>query len=140
LENKVIVTVKGKMVVDGEEDTIELITSGKFYKKGNAYYIVYKETELSGMEGTTTTVKIEEKNVCIIRFGSVMSRMCFKDGETELNLYKTPYGIFELTVKAFLVDIDINDDGGNLRLYYGLEAAGMQKSINELSIKIQISH
>lgn len=52
----VMLKIKGKQSPRAnEEDTIELITEGKYYDKGNSKYLVYQESELSGMEGCTTT-------------------------------------------------------------------------------------
>ena len=41
-----------------EDDRIELMTYGSFVKKGDTYYITYKETETIGFAGCTTTIKI----------------------------------------------------------------------------------
>ncbi len=56
-------------VPDAKEknDSIEVVTPGNFYKKDRNYYAVYEETSISGMEGTTTTLKIGEKNFSLIR-------------------------------------------------------------------------
>ncbi len=52
---------------DGEE--IELTTAGRFYRKNGSYYIMYKESELTGMEGITTTLKVEDKRITLMRNG-----------------------------------------------------------------------
>ena len=42
----------------GEDDRIEIMTYGSLVKKGDTYYITYKETQTIGFEGCTTTIKI----------------------------------------------------------------------------------
>lgn len=133
---KVIVTVRSKQKIDNEEEVIELVTPGKFYKKDDSYFVVYDETEVSGMEGTTTTVKIESECVSLIRFGSVTTNLKFKKGVKNTSLYRTPYSILELTVNPLQVKVDVNDEGGEIRLQYELAAGGQQNSTNELLIKI----
>jgi uncharacterized beta-barrel protein YwiB (DUF1934 family) len=49
LLKKAIISVKGTQKNEqNESDTIELITEGNFYIKGNTFYVVYEESELSG--------------------------------------------------------------------------------------------
>ena len=43
-----------------DRDHIELMTRGNLVKKGESFYITYKETETIGFEGCTTTIKIAE--------------------------------------------------------------------------------
>lgn len=137
MSKEVIVTVKSKQLMKGEEEVIELVTPGKFYKKESAYYIVYDETEISGMKGTTTTVKIEDESVSLIRFGTTSTNLRFIEGVKSISLYKTPYGILELTVMPLLVEMNVDDGGGDIKLHYELDAGGQQSSMNELLIKIQ---
>jgi uncharacterized beta-barrel protein YwiB (DUF1934 family) len=137
MDKKAIVTINSRQIVNGEEETIELITAGRFYSKENGYYIVYEETEISGMQGTTTTVRISGDSVSIIRFGTTSSRLNFKKGVRDISLYKTPYGVMEIEVMASLLEIDVGDGGGSLKICYELSTGGQKSSANELLIKIQ---
>ena len=59
-----IIEVESKQSID--EEGIKVITPGNFYEEEGVYYAVYEETEISGMEGTMTTIKIEEdKRNCV---------------------------------------------------------------------------
>ena len=40
------------------EETVEFMTEGKAYKKGDATYLVYEESEMSGLAGVKTTLRI----------------------------------------------------------------------------------
>lgn len=139
MDKKVVVSIKSKQTIDNEVENIELITTGKFYRKDNAFYVVYDETEISGMAGTTTTVKIGREEVDLIRFGTTNTKMSFKKGIKDVSLYKTPYGILEIVINPYCVDIDVGDEGGEIRMGYGLETGGVKESNNELSIKINVS-
>ena len=54
-----------------KEEFVELMTRGQFVQKGGSYYITYKETETTGYEGCTTTLKIavDGSRVVMLRFG-----------------------------------------------------------------------
>ena len=47
-----------------KEEFVELMTRGQFVQKGGSYYITYKETETTGYEGCTTTLKIAADGSC----------------------------------------------------------------------------
>ena len=50
--------VKEPVEQEEKEEFVELMTRGQFVQKGGSYYITYKETETTGYEGCTTTLKI----------------------------------------------------------------------------------
>ena len=68
-----LISIKSDQV--GVEDgKIEVVTKGKLYKKNDLYYAVYEETEISGMKGTTTTLKIGSDKLSLIRIGTKIGR------------------------------------------------------------------
>ena len=70
MSKDVIINVKGTQIdTSSDTNTLELITEGKYYQKGNNYYITYKESEVTGMLGTTTTLKVGDGVVTLMRFG-----------------------------------------------------------------------
>ncbi len=46
-----------------DEENIDLQTAATLYERGGKYYIAYEESELTGLEGTKTTVKLDGKTV-----------------------------------------------------------------------------
>ena len=60
VEENYLITIKGTMEQNGENDTVELMTRGNFVQRGNSYYIVYAETEATGYAGCTTTVRVSQ--------------------------------------------------------------------------------
>ena len=54
-----------------KEEFVELMTRGSFVLKGGSYYVTYRETETTGYEGCTTTLKIaaDGSRVAMLRFG-----------------------------------------------------------------------
>ena len=43
----------------GEEDIMEFVTEAKLYKRGEAVYLIYEETELSGISGCRTEAQVQ---------------------------------------------------------------------------------
>ena len=61
-----------------EHDTIELRTEGKYYSDDGTDFLIYEESELSGLLGTTTEIKIKDNHVELNRIGEHESKMSFE--------------------------------------------------------------
>ena len=123
--------------VDGEENFIELTTEGKLYEKEDTVYLVYEETEISGMDGCTTTVKLSRDKISMKRYGAASSEMVFEKGKRHVADYKTPYGVFDMEVLTMNMEYNINDaNRGNVFVEYHLSLEGLVESSNTLNISI----
>ncbi len=140
MKNVQMIKVKGtQSSPDGEENIIELTTEGSFYKKNNNYYIVYDESELSGMEGSTTRLKIEgDKKVYMKRFGTASVDFKFeKDKKYEAN-YMTAHGVLTINVLTKDLDIEINEETkkGSIEISYDLKMTGGIETFNKLEVEL----
>ncbi len=122
--------------VKEKDDSIEVVTPGNFYKKDKNYYAVYEETAISGMEGTTTTLKIGEKNFSLIRMGNTSTKMDFTLNKKSMSMYSTPYGTLEININTKKLDINIDDNGGSIYIDYILGVEGQKPQNTILSINI----
>lgn len=139
-KKKIWISIKGKTKQeDGPEDTVELITQGEMYKKSSSDYIIYNETEVSGLEGTTTTLKIDDGKVSIIRLGSTNSHMIFEKGRKNYNKYSTPYGDMSMMVYTEAINVDYNSENSptNIFVDYNIEIQGLLSSKNTLNIEVK---
>lgn len=132
----VIISIKSiqKEIEDG---TVEVVTKGKLYKKNDLYYAVYEETEISGMKGTTTTIKIGKTNFSLLRMGTTNAKINFKKNNRELSLYNTPYGVLELTVDTKKVVVDMSENGGIISSEYNMVLSGQNPVKTQLAIEIK---
>lgn len=138
MNKNVIISLKGTQTSDSKErDVLELITEGKYYKKGHTYYITYKESEVTGMEGTTTTLKVDNGVITLMRFGSVNSQFIFQKGQKHVCHYDTEYGTFTIGVYANEVDINVDDNGGEIKVDYQLEFGNNKSGINDFYMLIR---
>ncbi|MGO1711935.1 MAG: DUF1934 domain-containing protein, partial [Senegalia sp. (in: firmicutes)] len=96
---EVLVKVIGtQKLEDGEKTEIELVTKGKLYDKSGSYYLIYDESEISGLENSTTSLKINDDEVSMKRFGENNSKMEFKKDYKYNTLYAAMWGGLELGV------------------------------------------
>lgn len=138
MNKDVIISVKGsQMNPDNEESTLELVTEGRYYRKGETYYVSYKESEVTGMEGTTTTLKVANGVVTLMRFGSINSQFIFQQGQKHVSYYDTAYGAFTIGVLANHVAIAVNDSGGEISVDYQLEIDNNKTGMNDFHMLIR---
>ena len=72
-------------------DAIELVTDGVYeYSEGEAE-IYYSESELTGLEGTSTALYITPEEVRMERWGTLTSTMVFREGMRNTFLYETAF-------------------------------------------------
>ena len=74
MKKDVLIEIKGVYKQEGDEDEIELFTTGSYYKRNGNYYIAYDESEATGFDGTHTVLKVEQSDkVTLLRTGKAIS-------------------------------------------------------------------
>ena len=79
-KNKFIISIKGLQTYedDSSDDTdISLMTEADFEYQNGAYFIDYEESELTGLEGTSTSIEIGDNYVSLQRSGTINTNMLF---------------------------------------------------------------
>lgn len=136
--NNVIVTIVGtQRDAQGEENRIELITTGHYYKKNSVQYIVYKDSEISGLEGVTTMLKVYDHHMVLVRRGSVECTQEFRLGEKSHSTYVTPYVTLEMGILTQDINLALSNLAGNMDIRYEMEINGQWQSTNTLSISVR---
>lgn len=136
-KNAIISVVSKQSDSEDDADVIEVVTPGKFYKEDNCYYAVYEETEISGMKGTTTTLKIDEEKFTLVRTGTTNTEMNFKKHVRDLTLYSTPHGALDLTVDTKELKMSVDDNGGDVFIDYDMIVGNQQILSTTLQINIK---
>ena len=101
--------------------------------------VTYDETELTGMEGATSTVTYRTCDrglVSMLRTGMVSTAMTFKAHHRSICTYETPYMPFSIGIHALTVDNRL-DTEGILKLDYIIEIKGARAERCEMVMKIQ---
>ena len=135
----VLVTVESiQRNENGEEITLELVSEGKFYAKDRAQYIVYEESEITGMAGVTTVIKIPEDGTgCLLRLGSLKQRQEYAVGRESRSTYETPVGIMGVTMKTYECDVALRDGVGTIRLGFDVTIEGVGANYNQVTITVR---
>ncbi len=138
MKENYLITIDGRMEADGETDSISLTTVGAFYQKGDKYYICYKESEATGYQGSTTTLKAWDGGVALKRFGRQgNTNLIIEKGAINLCSYQTPAGPLMLDINGIDIDNRLSDKGGELTFSYSLNASGMLISENTVNVKVK---
>ena len=138
MKRSVVLFIQGKQSYDGQEpDVIELATEGTMEFRDNGWDICYEESELTGLEGVTTTFRVEPGQVILTRTGRLHSRMVFELGVAHDSLYQMEFGALLMTVKATHVFYDILPEGGSIDLTYTIDIEHTQAGIIDYHLDIR---
>ena len=138
MKRDVVLSIRGRQTyADQEPEIIELVTNGTMEFRDNGWDISYQETELTGLEGVTTTFRVEAGKVTLDRTGKLRSQMVFQQGVPHQSLYQMPFGALMLTVKATSVFFDIVPDGGVIDLMYDIEIENTQAGVIDYHLDIR---
>ncbi len=133
---KVLLTIKGTQFEDGVDEYIEFVTEGRLYKNVDGYRLEYDESELTGIEGVTTQLILEDGSVTLLRHGPIDTHMVFsKNSVFESNL-TTPFGAIKMSILALRVDSELKEQSGSLSLEYEL-SMGELSTINKLDLSFK---
>lgn len=105
-----------------EPEEVNMMTAARLYRKRGKYYITYDESEITGLEGTHTMLKIGDGSVSMTRTGTCPSEMLFLENQRHVGLYQTSFGA-ALTISTHTSKIinRITEDGGLLAIDYTIE-------------------
>lgn len=134
----VMLSIEGRQsYADQEPEVIELVTEGTLEEIPDGWIISYEESDLTGMQGVTTTFIVEGRKLTLSRTGKLSSRMVFQEGVQHESLYEMEFGALMLSVCAKKILADISPEGGTVDLSYGIEIEQSEAGMIEYHLKIQ---
>lgn len=138
MEKRVLISVAGTQQFDeGHDEEQEFLTVGTFDVQEGIFRILYKESDITGMEGVTTTLRIEPNYVILNRMGTAEVTQEFRPGVLYRSTYITPFGDLLLSVLPNEVESDLTAQGGRISLKYNLFVDDKFVSHNALVITIK---
>lgn len=122
MKQKVLLSITGKQSYrDQEPEVMELVTEGTMEFSNGGWDISYQESDLTGLQGVTTTFRVEPDKVTLTRTGPLRSTMEFRIGQTHDSLYELDFGALMLTVTTRHLFFDIVPEGGCIDITYDIE-------------------
>lgn len=135
--NKAYVSIVGTSTVCDDCDKTELVTEGEYTVRNGKYFLRYKE-HLADVGGDCNTIiKIDEKSVVMTRTGNINTQMIFEKGKRHMSHYETPMGSFTIGVSTDLLNIGVNEKGGEVEIKYNLDINNSALVENYLRLNIR---
>lgn len=121
----------------GEPEILQFVTGGSYAMEGTNAVIVYAESAVTGMEGTTTTLKASPDSVILIRSGKLASMLIFEEGKTHTTDYETDYGAIHIGVATKRVSVSLDEGGGRIEVDYILEFNSAFGGRNSITVDVK---
>ena len=134
----VMLSIRGEQYFDDvDPDATELMTEGTLTLREGNLYLAYQESELTGMEGTTTTFAVEGPGVTRMRSGSVNSQMVFEEGKQHTSLYETPFGELTVDIQTSKLIHNLSERGGLMEIKYSIAVEHTVTGRNCFKIRVR---
>jgi uncharacterized beta-barrel protein YwiB (DUF1934 family) len=139
MEPNVLLTIEGQQWNDDDKpQAIRLTTEGRLYRKDPAWYIVYDESQATGLEGSQTTMQVtDDGSVSLTRTGTHGMNLTFAAGSRHITRMETPYGDLDVEVYTSLVNTRINEKGGYIHLGYSIDLNHHERMNTRLNVNIK---
>ena len=134
----VLLSIRGEQYFDDvDPDATELMTEGTLELTENGLRLVYEESALTGMEGTTTVFEVSGPRVMLTRQGSVNSQMIFEEGRQHTSLYETPFGELTVDIQTSLLRHNLSERGGVMEIKYSIAVEHTVTGRNSFKIRVK---
>ena len=137
----VMLSIRGEQYFDDiDPDATELMTEGTMVLTEDGMVLSYEETELTGMEGTTTTFEVKGPQVILTRTGTVNSQMVFEEGRQHTSLYETPFGELTVDIQTSRLRHNLSERGGVMDIKYSIAVEHTTTGRNCFKIRVKRKH
>jgi len=134
---EISIQLKTEVKQGGETKDFFFDLTGQIVKIGDTLYIRYKEIQ-EGEEETPVTIKIEpDGKIQLIRSGELRMRLKFAYQEKIETMYRTPYGLFEITTFTHNLRFSLKDQpvSGSMIIDYDLYSQNEKVGEYHLSLE-----
>ena len=137
----VLIKIKSsQMSKEAGEEEMEFITEAKLYRRNNTTYLLYEESEFSGIPGCRTRLRLREKDVQMKRFGEgaeAGNEIVFEKGKRNVGFYDTPFGPIEIEILTTSLSSTVSEEGcGELEIDYEVSLKGLLEGRNRINITV----
>jgi len=137
MTKEVMVTISGLQMAEGEDDSIELIHIGEYYKRNGTHYILFDEL-FEGMSlPVKNVIKIKNRHMEVQKKGPVRADMVFEEGKSRSSTYVIPYGSF--LIETYTTSVRIQEESDRLEAVaaYKLDINGAHSADCDIRVIVQ---
>ncbi len=120
-----------------DEENLEFTTDGYYCYEDGIGCLSYEESEVTGLEGTRTSMIVMPDQVVVDRDGLITSRMVFKEGTKSAFLYDTPYGQATMGINTRKIQRSIDENGGKVEIDYVVDMEHAVVTRNRFQIVVR---
>lgn len=138
MEKQIILFVRGEQTYDSvSPEVTELATEGLMTINGEEVTLTYQESEITGMEGTTTRFIVRGDTVVLERTGMIVSRMEFKQGERSSSFYETPWGTMAVDIATTKLAHRLTERGGVMEIAFTIAVNHQVTGENRFKVRVR---
>ncbi len=131
-----MLTIRGTQRIDGQEETIELLTIGQLARRNGSYWISYDESETTGFAGNRTTLHIEKNRVTMRRTGVTAANLVIEKGARHQCSYDTGFGALNIGICGSFIRSSLDDSGGDVDFAYSMDVDTALQAEQLISIHV----
>ncbi len=133
----VVISINSSFSFDeGEEQVVEFSTDGQYFYEDEVGCLSYEESEVTGLEGTRTSLFVMPDQVVVDREGTVTSRMIFKEGLKSAFQYTTPFGSANMGINTRRITQSMGSSGGSVEIDYVVDMEHVVATRNKFQITV----
>lgn len=122
MNKKVCIKIKGLHSTNTpEEDEIEVIYIGSYYRRNGKHYVKYDEPVDDSGQVNKNMMKISRDEVELTANGSTGHHMVFTAGQKNMTYYSTPYGGLNMGIDTYSLEVAEEENNIHIDIKYGLE-------------------
>ena len=122
------------------EDAFEIFTEGTMYRKADATYLSYEETEEAGLENNRTVIKVTDHAVNVRRYGEqdeTTMNLHLEEGTRNITRYHMPVGRMDLELFTNSLTGELDEEGyGKICADYNIRMESFFTRRNKLTIEV----
>ena len=122
MNKRVFIKIKGLHSANSpDEDSVEVIYPGNYYKRDGKHFIKYEEPVEGSEEINSNLLKVSSDEVEIINRGQAAYQMTFTKGRKNMTYYSTPFGGINMGVDTYSLEVTESENKIIVDIRYGLE-------------------
>ena len=140
MTKEVLISISGLQLDINEEEAVEVISVGTYYKKNGKHYLLYEELtmeEMGSRKLTKNKIKISDNQVDIIKKGVSNTHMIFEKDKKNVTYYNTPFGELLIGIYTTKLEVVESEDEILVNLEYALDVNASH--VSDCDIKIKVS-